>query len=163
MVCRFKARGSAFPRLQSCPSGLTLIELMIVIAIVGVLAAIAIPRYADYKERLRVSQAKTDIAVMSAKIAHYRLDAQAYPATLAEIGGIALDPWGRTYVYVDLTTVHGHAQTRKDRRLNPLNSDFDLYSVGKDGLSSSQITHRTSLDDVLRANQGTFIDLAAKF
>src|SRR3546814_2125030 len=48
-------------------------------------------------------------------------------------------------------------------KLNPLNSDFDLYSMGKDGVTKSQITNKDSLDDVLRANDGAFVDLAANF
>jgi general secretion pathway protein G len=44
-----------------------------------------------------------------------------------------------------------------------LNSDYDLYSVGKDGLTKPQITNKDSLDDVIRANDGRFIDLAANF
>lgn len=136
---------------------------MMVITIIGILAAVAISRYSDYRERIRVNQAKTEIAVMSGKIGHYFLDARDYPATLAEVAGNAIDPWGKPYVYVNLTGINGNGQARKDRRLNPLNSDFDLYSLGKDGVTKPQITNRDSLDDVLRANDGAFIDLASKF
>jgi general secretion pathway protein G len=149
--------------MQLRSTGLTLIELMMAIAIIGILAAVAISRYSDYRERIRVSQAKLDITVMSVKIADYFLDTRDYPATLAEVGGTALDPWGNPYVYVNLTGINGHGQARKDRKLNPLNSDFDLYSLGKDGVTKPQITNRDSLDDVLRANDGAFIDLAANF
>jgi general secretion pathway protein G len=149
--------------LASRPRGLTLIELMLAIAIVGILAGIAISKYQDYRERVRVGQAITDIAVMSGKIALYWQDAHAYPETLAEIGAPAADPWGRPYIYVDLTSINGHGKARKDRKLNPLNSDFDLYSVGKDGVTKPQVTNKDSLDDVIRANDGRFIDLAAKF
>lgn len=152
-----------FKRFQPRSPGMTLVELMMVVAIIGVLAAVSVAWYGNYRERVRVSQAKTDIMVMSGKIGNYFLDARAYPATLAEIGAPALDPWGRPYVYVDLTSVNGHGVARKDRKLNPLNSDFDLYSVGKDGRTKTQITNRDSLDDVLRANDGSFIDLAVNF
>ena len=156
-------RGPPFIQVQLRSTGLTLIELMMVITIVGILAAVAISRYSDYRERIRVNQAKTDIAVMSGKIGHYFLDARDYPATLAEVAGNAIDPWGKPYVYVNLSGINGHGKARKDRKLNPLNSDFDLYSLGKDGVSKPQITNRDSLDDVLRANDGAFIDLASKF
>ncbi len=150
-------------RLRLRATGLTLIELMLAVAIVGILAAVAISRYSDYRERIRVSQAKMDITVMSGKITQYFLDARDYPATLAEVAGNAIDPWGKPYVYVNLTGINGRGQARKDRRLNPLNSDFDLYSMGKDGVSRTQITNQDSLDDVLRASDGAFIDLAANF
>ncbi len=53
--------------------------------------------------------------------------------------------------------------TPSDRNLNPLNSDFDLYSKGKDNGSHLPITQSISLDDVLRANDGKFIDLAKNY
>jgi general secretion pathway protein G len=45
----------------------------------------------------------------------------------------------------------------------PLNSDYDLYSRGKDGLSQPRITDPVSLDDVIRGNDGAFLGLAAKY
>jgi general secretion pathway protein G len=159
----FMLRRTPILKLASHSRGLTLIELMLAIAIVGILAGVAISRYQDYRERVRVSQAITDIAVMSGKIGLYWQDAHAYPETLAEIGAPVADPWGRPYVYVDLTGINGHGKARKDRKLNPLNSDYDLYSVGKDGVTKPQVSNKDSLDDVIRANDGRFIDLAANF
>ena len=45
----------------------------------------------------------------------------------------------------------------------PLNSTYDLYSMGKDGQSQSPLTAKASLDDVIRANDGGFIGLAAHY
>lgn len=155
------SRANKYARVYA--SGITLLELMMVIAIIGILAAVAISRYADYRERIRVAQAITDITVMATKISHYYLDAREYPESLQEIGAPVADPWGHSYVYVDLSAKNGHGKARKDRKLNPLNSDFDLYSKGKDGVTKNQITNKDSLDDVLRANDGAFVDLAANF
>jgi len=132
-------------------------------AIVAILAAVSISQYKNYKERVRINQAIVDIAVASTLIGQYYVKHGEYPSALTEVANLPVDPWGRSYVYVDLTAVQGKGKARKDRKLNPLNSDFDLYSVGKDGATKVQISNRDSLDDVLRANDGAFIDLASKF
>lgn len=143
-------------------SGLTLIELILVFAIIGVLAAIAIPTYADYKEKVRVYGAVTDIATMASKITHYYDDARQYPDSLANIGlGGKLDPWGYPYRYLNLDK-HGNGGARRDKNLNPLNTDFDLYSIGKDAKTKLPISQKDSLDDVIRIYDGKFVDLASK-
>jgi general secretion pathway protein G len=45
----------------------------------------------------------------------------------------------------------------------PINSDYDLYSMGKDGESVPPLTARASRDDVIRANDGAYIGLASEF
>jgi general secretion pathway protein G len=145
-------------------AGWTLVELVLVILVIGVLTAIALPKYVDYRDRINQAKAVSDIAAMQALISAYRLDSGSYPASLADVGnGGRLDPWGFAYVYVDLTTAHGHGQSRKDHKLNPINSDFDLYSVGKDGKTKTQLTQKDSLDDVVRARDGAYIGLAKDF
>lgn len=144
--------------------GFTLIEILIAIAIIGVLASLAIPKYADYRERARVYQAVTEIHTMSVTISHYILDVRSPPDTLAQVGAAGkLDPWGRPYQYFNLISKKGNGQARKDKQLNPINTDFDLYSVGKDGSSQSSLMAKTSRDDVIRAGDGRFIGLAEDF
>ncbi|MBK9111843.1 MAG: prepilin-type N-terminal cleavage/methylation domain-containing protein [Nitrospira sp.] len=55
------------------------------------------------------------------------------------------------------------SQPRKDRFLHPINSDYDLYSMGKDGESVEPLTAQKSHDDVIRANDGSFVGLAVEF
>lgn len=149
---------------KSIQRGLTLIELMIVIAIIGVLASIATPAYQDYVEKARVAQAITDISSICVKIEAYWQDARAYPPDLAAVGaGGMLDPWDNAYQYADLTLNGSTGKARKDRNLVPLNSDFDLYSIGKNGESTPPISTAKSVDDILRANDGRFLDLASKY
>jgi general secretion pathway protein G len=148
----------------SAARGMTVLELMIGVLIVAVLAGIATSGYQNYRERIRVSQAVTDIGAMSVQIKHYMVDNPGAPASLAEIGlGKKLDPWGHPYYYLDLTTTAGKGKSRRDKKLNPLNSDFDLYSAGKDGLTQTQLTAHNSRDDVIRAGDGRFIGLASDF
>lgn len=143
--------------------GLTLIELIISIAIIGVLAAIAIPTYQDYREKAKVYQAVTDLAHMGLKIGAYWDDERSYPDSLADVGlSSMVDPWGNSYRYLNLDK-NGNGGARRDRSLNPLNTDFDLYSVGKNGITRLPISQKDSLDDVIRVYDGKFIDLAAKF
>lgn len=146
--------------------GFTLVEVLIAVAIVGVLAGIAFPKYVDYRERIRVAQAITDIVAIDAKIKAYVLDNDSPPDSLSQVGASgALDPWGRPYVYLKLLgaskSVIGKA--RKNKGLVPINSDFDLYSVGKDGISAGPLTAGASRDDVVRANDGRFIGLASDY
>ena len=134
------------------------------LAIIGVLMGIAIPKYQDYRERIKQAQAIQDIRVIQILVKSYAEDSGSYPASLATVGnGGKLDPWGRPYVYLDLTSPKNMGKARKDRRLFPLNSDFDLYSLGKDGVSRTQLTSKESLDDIVRANDGAYVGLAANY
>lgn len=144
--------------------GFTLIELLIAIAIIGILASIALPAYQDYTEKARIAIAVQDIATIAVKAEAYWNDERAYPADLAAIGeGGKLDPWKSPYQYLNLYNKKGKGGNRKDKKLNPLNSDFDLYSMGKDGATHTQISIKAGRDDVIRANDGRFIDLASKY
>lgn len=144
--------------------GMTLIELMIALAIVGVLTSIAMPMYASYRDRIDRATAAKDVGVLQTLISDYRLEMGAYPVDLAAVrNGARMDPWGRPYVYVDLTIVSGNGKARKDHKFNPINSDFDLYSLGKDGVSQQQLTQKDSLDDIVRANDGAFIGMAGDY
>lgn len=145
-------------------SGITLIELSLVVAIIAVLAAIAIPQYNGYKDRVNVGHAVTDIAVISTFIKQYENDNRVLPGTLDDVGlGSKLDPWGHPYQYYNIATATGKGNLRKDKSLNPINSDYDLYSMGKDGQSKTQLNNKVSLDDVIRARDGQFVGLASDF
>ncbi len=74
-----------------------------------------------------------------------------------------LDPWGQAYRYFNIMTAKGKGNLRKDKALNPINSDFDLYSMGKDGDSKLPLTPKVSHDDIIRARDGKFIGLASDF
>jgi general secretion pathway protein G len=150
-------------RLRRWGHGFTILELMLGLAIAAILIIVGMGQYGDYEERVRVSEAINDINAMSLSIWQMNIDDGKLPASLAEAGHAgALDPWGRPYIYTDLTGP-GNGAARKDRRLNPLNSDFDLFSKGKDGVFKPQISHRDSLDDVIRASDGRFVNLAHKY
>jgi general secretion pathway protein G len=54
-------------------------------------------------------------------------------------------------------------QARTDKNLVPINADYDLYSMGKDGKSDSPLTANDSLDDIVRGNNGAFIGVAVNY
>ncbi len=143
--------------------GFSLLEIMIVIALIGTLTAIAVPNYIEYRENARNAAAISDIRAMEKAIANFTLDNGRLPASLAEIGmGGRLDPWGTPYQY---TVVEGtpRGRLRKDRFLVPVNSDYDLYSMGRDRRSASPFTARMSRDDIVRAGDGAYVGLAEYF
>ena len=131
--------------------------------LIAVLAAIAMPKYNAYRDRAKAFQAAHDITAMAAIIRNRWTDARAYPESLGEVQlGGRLDPWGSPYVYYNIES-NGKGHARKDHALNPINTDFDLYSLGPDKKTKPQISQKDSLDDVIRASDGAFVGTAASF
>jgi general secretion pathway protein G len=137
---------------------------MLTAAIIVILAAIAVPMYDDYVERARVARAVVDVASISAKVALYETNNREFPATLRDVGADAMrDPWGNAYQYVNHDDPHSRGRWRRDKNIVPINTDFDVFSLGKDGQSKPQLTFKTSRDDVVRANNGRFVGLAKDY
>ena len=131
-----------FAPRRALQRGFTLIELMVVLLIIGVLAALVVPNVLDRADDARVTAAKTDVNNLMQALKLYRLDNQRYPT--AEQGLQALrakpaavpvpnnwksyldqlpnDPWGRPYVY-----------------LNPgIQGEVDVMSFGADGQAGGE-------------------------
>jgi general secretion pathway protein G len=158
------------PTVHSRPKGwhkgMTLIELLLTVAIIGILSAIAVPIWTGYITDSRNATAKADIANIQSQIERYRpLHNGDPPNTLAAAGIVPpLDPWGRPYQYLRIQgVVPQPTKIRKDHSTVPLNSDYDLYSKGADGLTDPPLTSGVSFDDILRAHDGTFIDLGSEY
>ena len=152
------------PLVRVRTAGLTLIELLLVMGLIAVLAAIAMPIYANYRDRINRSIAIQDVKIIQVLITDYAASGGSFPASLADIGnGGKLDPWGHAYRYLDLSVAGGIGKARKDHKLPPINSDFDLFSMGKDGVFKPQLTQKDSLDDIVRARDGAFVGLASDF
>ena len=83
--------------MKTMQKGFTLIELMIVVAIIGILAAIAIPAYQDYTIRAQVSEGLTLAAAAKAAVAEYYLNTGEAPVNRSEAGmaGVATDTFGK--------------------------------------------------------------------
>jgi general secretion pathway protein G len=85
------------------------------------------------------------------------------PNTLAQAGlDGRLDPWGNPYIYLNIANANP-GEVRRDKNLNPVNTDFDLYSMGRDGETNTAFTAKKARDDVVRANNGGFLGLAEDY
>ena len=139
---------SSAPRLQAARGsrrrahGFTLIELMVVVMILGVLAALVVPRFMSRPDEARAVAAKADIAAIMQQLKLYRLDNGHYPSTEQGLAALVtkptsgpaaknwksyldkvpVDPWGKPYQY-----------------LNPgIHSEIDVFSYGADGVAGGE-------------------------
>lgn len=145
-------------------SGFSVLEILIVIAILGILISIAIPAYENYRDKQHFTQAKTDILEIQGIIDRFYVENNRFPDNLAEINQhFRKDPWGNNYYYTNITAAKNKGSVRKDKNLTPVNSDYDLYSAGKDQKTSLAFTAKASHDDIVRCNNGSFIGLAVDY
>jgi general secretion pathway protein G len=148
-------------------SGFTLIEVVIVAGLIASLSMIIVPRLLGYAQRNKNQQAMVDITKMSTDIAQYIMDHTVPPDSLDDVGyGGLLDPWGRPYEYlkiIDNPDPGVNGKQRKDHSLVPVNSDYDLYSMGADGVTGAPFTDKKSRDDIVRASNGAFIGPVSEF
>lgn len=158
--------------------GFTLVELLLVVAIIGTLAGIAAPNLMRMREKAQIARAIGEIRTLQLEIVTYQATHGWPPNSLADIDRAGyLDPWGRPYQYLKFSSPGSGGggrggggggggstgEARKDRFLVPINSSYDLYSLGKDGKSVAALTAMASHDDIILANDGGFIGLAADF
>ncbi len=122
--------------------GFTLIELMVVLAIIGVLAALIVPNVLGRADDARVTAARTDVGNLMQALKLYKLDNQRYPTSAQGLQALVIkpgtepvpgnwkpyleklpaDPWGRAYLY-----------------MNPgLKAEVDVLSFGADGQSGGE-------------------------
>lgn len=147
-------------------TGVQLIELIIALAIVAIIVVVAVPSYTQYIDKANNAAAATDVSLIEQAIERFYAGNNRYPDNLTEMGFNAVrDPWGNAYQYLRIAGagLKGKGALRKDKKLNPVNSDYDLYSMGKDGQSRLPFTAKPSWDDVVRANNGRYIGLAADY
>ena len=131
------------PRPHTAPQrGFTLIELMVVLAIIGVLAALVVPNVLNRADDARVTAAKTDVSNLMNALKLYRLDNQSYPTAEQGLNALVVkpstgpaplnwksyidklpnDPWGRPYQY-----------------MTPgVKGEVDVLSLGADGQAGGE-------------------------
>lgn len=146
--------------------GFTVLELMVVLVILSLLASLAVPAYQEFVNRAKVAKSIGDIQSLHVKLEEFRLkNNDQLPVGLNELNmTVPLDAWGQAYKYLNILTAGpGKAGLRKDGKLNPLNTDFDLYSIGADGVTAGPLSAKASRDDIVRANNGAFIGLGEDY
>ena len=145
-------------------AGYTLLELMIAIAVLAILATLGGSMYRSGVGYSRVVKGIAEIRNISADIDNYFDRYNEYPLNLDDIGREGkLDPWYSPYVYLNYDTVKGKNGMRKDKKLKPLNTDYDLFSSGPDRRWKAPLSAKTSRDDIVRANDGEFVGIAVNF
>lgn len=139
-------------------------ESLLATATATLLVSVAVPVYSNYANEAHTSEAISDIGRVSLQIERYRTNSKdALPANLGDINLSQLrDPWGNPYVYRVMVNTPDAGVARQDARGGPLNSDYDLFSLGKDGRSGARISAEDSHDDVIRAHNGAYLGLASK-
>ena len=147
---------------ESSATGFTLVELIVVTAIIAVLATLAIPTYKNFIDRARNARAKSEVRLLETEINAYRFDIGSLPADLATINRDGLlDPWGNPYVYSNNPRI-----IERLRYGNRLNDDYDLFSKGVDGLTpadGSVAPETTGADDLVRGSNGIFVGSGVEF
>ena len=144
----------------------TMVEIALVLLIAGLLYGMLRPAYTHIIDEERSDVAIKEITDIETKIDQFKKDNGRYPDSLDELFSPApLDPWGNPYQYLNIQNYPNKSKgkLRKDKNLIPINSDYDLYSMGPDGKSTSAITANISHDDIVRGRNGSYVGLATKY
>jgi general secretion pathway protein G len=140
----------------------TLVELMLVVVALALLTTMAMSSYQKFTDRARNAQAASDIREIDAMITRFYTQNSRYPDDLNEINVSKKDPWSSAYVYLNFS-FEPLTKWRKDGGLQPINSDYDLYSKGKDKKSKPPISSGTGADDIVRGRNGNYIGLGKDY
>lgn len=140
-----------------------MIELMITLAIIGILVTISTSSYLSYLNKVRINDVIIDLRLLERDLILFKELNGELPNSLEKLGtGDHFDRWGNPYQYLRVADANT-GQLRKDHNMVPVNTDYDLYSMGEDGESRPPFTAKVSKDDIIRANDGEFVGLVSDY
>ena len=158
--------------------GFTIVELIVVIGVLAVLTIIGMGVYSHFIDKAKNTRAIAEIRGLEKEILEFWHTNDRLPDTLGELDGSAmLDPWKTPYQYINFDITSGGEDSRRTTGKNnkgkgqgkgldkstPLNSDFDLFSMGKDRMSAPDLSDPSSQDDIVRADDGSYTGLVLEY
>ena len=160
------------PNWNQRSQGFTLVELVVVMGVLAILTLLGTGAYSHFIHKAKNTRAIAEIRLLEKEILEFWQTNDRLPDTLAELGHAAmLDPWKTPYKYINFDTTSGGEDIRritkkKDKgkgNSSALNEDFDLFSMGKDRMSAPDLNDGSSLDDIVRADDGRYTGLASEY
>ena len=150
-------------RQSSRQGGFTLVEILAALAVFGVLVAIGGYNFWGLIDVGKTREAILEINELQTLVDDFTMTRGSLPTSLADVGKAgAADPWDNAYVYQPIAGA-SPGTVRRDKNLKPINTSYDLYSIGKDGVSSANLNAAQSRDDIVRANDGAFVGLGQDY
>lgn len=153
--------------------GITLVEVILGLAILAIVAGIAMPTFDANRKKMERSEVLAEMLEIANAIEQFFYDNASYPDSLDQVQmQDRVDSWGNPYQYLRIQGAAsngngngkgGLGKVRKDKNLVPINTDFDLYSMGPDGRSVGPLTAKHSRDDIVRANNGAYLGVAEDY
>jgi general secretion pathway protein G len=126
--------------IRAAQRGFTLIEVMVVVVILGILAAVVVPRVMDRPDQARITKVQNDIRALESALNLYRLDNFAYPTTEQGLRALVTQPTGsdaprnwRTGGYIDRLQRDPWGNEYQYLRPGRDGREYDLFSLGADG------------------------------
>ena len=158
-------------------SGFSVTELLVAVVVAGILATVAIPAFSgpgiDCDDpnarpgplmRARIADVTGDLGEIHIALARFELANNRYPSNLAEMGLEGrVDPWGNPYQYLIVLGREDIGPVRKDNNLQPVNTNYDLYSMGPNGRTESPLNSNLGQDDIVLANDGGYLGPACRY
>ncbi len=164
--------------------GVTLIELLIVMVILGIFLSFAIATFLNADVDCRKPDQRPSILArvyeaaaiakllkVDIKIKTFELNHNRYPDTIDELvghGGLGIteeDLWvdGSRMIFTPVWNTTNMGKVRKYKDIHPVNLNYDLYTLGRDGKTATPFTSQPGCDDIVVANDGQYVGYAYRF